>query len=85
MSPLGTRPTDERIARAFEMAGGNRLKAASILARWSATISGTDAELSKDLNKTARTLTRRDYQQGGNALSRNGRKDKLWRLRGAQR
>lgn len=74
---------DHRISRAWELAGGNRLRTASILERWAATIGALDPDVAGELRLSARRLVRREKTGtvAGNALSRGGRCDPLHRLR----
>ncbi len=74
---------ERRISRAWDMAGGNRARAAALLERWACTIGALDPTVADDLRRSARRLVRRELtaQGSGNALSRNGRTDWNWRLR----
>lgn len=50
----------ERVARAMQANGNDRLLAGAMLHRWARTLSGTDPELSAGLAATARRFVKRD-------------------------
>lgn len=74
---------ERRISRAWDMAGGNRVRAAALLERWACTVGALDPTVADDLRRSARRLVRRDFttQGAGNALSRHGRQNPQFRLR----